>query len=156
GGQEPLGGLRVLAPDLQREMQEGQIEFQLLLLVSALIGEVSCCLCRTGQRRGAMVYHVVLLPVALLASPALFLPAEFVFVAMRHIDRSPFETRSEPPEARARPVASDTIGECYGSGWCAVKDANVGSACAPSVTAANATAIGSVRRALVGTACGRR
>jgi len=84
-GHERLGGLGVLSPDLQRETQEGQIEFQFLLVMSALAGEVRRRFGCTGQSRGTVLYHVLLaLMIALLASPTLVFSVAVAFVAMRH------------------------------------------------------------------------
>jgi hypothetical protein len=78
------GGLRPLTPDLQRQVQEGQIELKLLLVVSALGGEVRCRFSRAGECCGAVQHHIVLflaLPIALLASEALFFPSVLTLVA---------------------------------------------------------------------------
>jgi hypothetical protein len=149
----------VLAPDLQRETQEGQIERQFLLIVCALVTEVPSGFGRAGQRGGAVLYHIVLLlPLVLLASQPLVFPFALAFVSVCHIwidiqsRRGNLETVAGPTRPRACEL--DTIGECYGSGRCAVKDANVGSVCAQTVIGASVTAVGSVRRARAGGVCG--
>jgi hypothetical protein len=75
--------LRVARPNLECQAQEGQIELDLLLVVSALAGGVRCRFCCTGESGGAVQHHIVLLlelPVALLASEAFFFPTTLVLV----------------------------------------------------------------------------
>ena len=78
GAQEGWGRLRVLAPDLEREVQERQVEVHLLLVVSALVGEVACGLRRAAERCGAILDDIVLALLLGLSSPAFLFPG-FVF-----------------------------------------------------------------------------
>jgi hypothetical protein len=73
----------LLTPDLDCQAQEGQIHLQFFGLVSTLAGEVRCCLSRAGKRGCAVQHHVLLLqalPIALLASKALFFPSLLALV----------------------------------------------------------------------------